>query len=361
MISPLANNKDIGFVLHTSDDLPGYIKNDATRLRQILINLLNNSVKFTSQGEITLEVTLCDSNLQFAVTDTGSGIPRDKLDTIFQPFGRLESHHTIEGTGLGLSITQRIVNKLGGHISVTSQEGVGSCFTVSLPCEEAEAIEEQSESSEFHLVPLTMEEPPTILVVDDRESNRDVMAQWLALGGFQSLTAENGQVALDTLKDHHVDLILADLRMPVMTGFELIEVLKSDEQLKHIPTVAVSASVFPEQIRKVLASGFQSFLPKPCNLNRLFETLYTMLNIHPGESSLQPENKAKETHKAATPLPESERQMIMEMLDLGDVEGLQSYIIKLRANPDFCGIALRLSNCLDEFDMEGFRNILQEQ
>ncbi|MCL6271089.1 PAS domain-containing protein [Sansalvadorimonas sp. 2012CJ34-2] len=362
VISPLASGKDLVFALHTTDDLPGYIKNDATRLRQILINLLNNAVKFTRQGEITLNVSLVDGHLHFTVRDTGAGIPREKLDSIFRPFERLEQHHAVEGTGLGLSITQRIVSKLGGQVTATSHEGEGSCFTVILPCEEAESIEEQSETREFQLIPLQLENPPTVLVIDDRESNRDVMTQWLTLGGFKTLSAQNGKLALEVLHENKVDMILADLRMPVMNGYEFIEALKADNPLKDIPAVAVSASVFPEQVRKVLSSGFKAFLAKPCNLSRLFETIYTLLNVHPEKpQEVQPDQQSDSPPVKETPLPESERQIIMEMLDLGDVEGLQSYVLKLRANKEFCGIALRLANCLDEFDMEGFRAILQEQ
>ncbi len=361
VVSPLANSKGLEFALHTTADLPGYIKGDATRLRQILINLLNNAVKFTSQGRVVLDVTMNDGQLQFSVTDTGCGIPREQLDSIFKPFERLNAHHAIEGTGLGLSIIQRIVDRLEGTVTAESQEGKGSCFTVRIPFEEAELVEEISEPTDFTLQPLNLESPPRLLVVDDRESNRDVMSQWLTLGGFAVETANNGQEALDTLRTKPFAAVLSDLRMPVMSGFELIEAIQSDEQLKSIATVAVSASVFPEQVRRVLASGFQAFLPKPCSLPKLFDTLYTLLDIQPQEQAAAQKQQTAATAVKAAPLPESERQIIADMLDLGDVEGLQQYVLKLRKTPEFTDIALRLSERLEEFDMEGFRSVLQEQ
>ncbi len=274
VIAPLARSKGLSFALHTSNDLPGYIMGDATRLRQILINLMSNALKYTCHGGFSLDVSTTDCNLLFSVSDTGSGIPQDKVNSIFRPFIRLDNHTSIEGTGLGLSICQRIVERLGGELSVTSQEGTGSCFTVTLPYVEADAIEHRSEPLEFELKPINQDDAPSILVVDDRQSNRDVMEQWLLLGGFKVCKAENGQVALNIVRKRDIDLILSDLRMPVMDGMQLIKELKGDPKLRNIPAVAISASVFPEQARKTLTSGFQAFLPKPCKIERLFDTIY---------------------------------------------------------------------------------------
>ncbi|WP_281647491.1 PAS domain-containing protein [Parendozoicomonas sp. Alg238-R29] len=360
VISPLADNKGLEFRLDTSENLPGYIKGDATRLRQILINLLNNAVKFTPKGEVSLHVSITGEQIKLCIKDTGCGIPQSRIDKIFQPFERMDVHHAVEGTGLGLAITRRIVEALDGTITLKSKEGTGSCFTVLLPCEEAESIEESAETSDFELQKLNVDSPPQLLVVDDRESNRDVMKQWLELGGFDISLAANGQEALDHLRSQPCDLVLADLRMPVMSGVEMMEIIRSDERLKSIPCIAVSASVFPEQVRKVLLAGFRTFLPKPCNLGTLFSTVYEVLDLKPEVNGKKEEAPENDQQEKAIPFPETERETILDMLDMGDIEGLQEHIHSLRDTPGLRIVAEKLSHCLDELDMEGFRQILRD-
>ena len=358
VITPLADSKGLTFNLNTSDDLPGYIKGDATRLRQILINLLNNAVKFTDEGDVSLKASIKNDIMRFDIQDTGCGIPQSRIDKVFQPFERMDVHHSVEGTGLGLAITRRIVEALEGTVTLESTEGVGSCFTIELPCEEAEAIEESPEDSDFQLKKLNITPVPKLLVVDDRESNRDVLKQWLTLGGFEVAVAINGQEALDHLRNHPCDLVLSDLRMPIMGGLEMMKIIKEDNALKDIPCVAVSASVFPEQVRKILLSGFREFLPKPCTLGKLFTCVYNILNLQPGATQEAPEIQSKED--TAVPFPEQERTTILDMLDMGDIEGLQDHIHQLRNTQGLQATAQKLSQCLDELDMEGFRKVLHE-
>ena len=358
VITPLADSKGLMFHLNTTDDLPGYIKSDATRLRQVLINLLNNAVKFTSDGEVSLNCSIKGDTLRFDIHDTGCGIPHSRIDKIFQPFERMDMHHAVEGTGLGLAITRRIIEALEGSVTLKSTEGVGSCFSIQLPCEEAQAIQDANNETDFQLRKLTVSPPPRLLVVDDRESNRDVMKQWLSLGGFDVVLAANGQDALDQLQKQPFDLVLSDLRMPVMDGMTMMAIIKEDEILKNIPCIAISASVFPEQVRKVLLSGFREFLPKPCNLNRLFATIYDILNLQ-SEAVGGEEPKAKEARQElSAPFPEQERTAILDMLDMGDIEGLQDHIHHLKGAPGLQATAHKLSQCLDELDMEGFRRVL---
>ncbi|MTI13655.1 hybrid sensor histidine kinase/response regulator [Sansalvadorimonas verongulae] len=360
VITPLADSKGLLFRLNTSDDLPGYIKGDATRMRQVLINLLNNAVKFTSDGEVSLKCSMEGEMLRFDIHDTGCGIPQSRIDKIFHPFERMDVHHAVEGTGLGLAITHRIVEALEGTVKLQSTEGVGSCFTIRLPCEEAEAIQEADDKTEFQLRKLTLDPPPELLVVDDRESNRDVMKQWLTLGGFNVVLAANGQEALDQLRKRPCDMVLSDLRMPVMDGMAMIDIIKNDDLLKQIPCVAISASVFPEQIRKVLISGFRAFLPKPCNLNKLFTTIYEILDLNSEAVTKEDKKTTKAREEYRTPFPEQERTTILEMLDMGDIEGLKEHIQQLKNTSGLQAAAHDLSQCLDELDMERFRKVLYE-
>ncbi len=360
VVAPLADNKDLLFQQHIGNDLPGYIKGDATRLRQILINLLNNAVKFTKKGEVNLSVTLEDNDLLFKIQDTGSGIPEDRLKNIFQPFERLKTHSSEEGTGLGLAITQRIVEVLQGTITLESSEHEGSCFTVRLPCEEADAMEEQPDTSEFNLQKINITPPPAILVVDDRESNRDVMQQWLTLGGFTIVTAANGQEGLDKLRQQPFSMVLSDLRMPVMSGQQMMAAIKNDTELQPIPVVAISASVFPEHIRKVLKEGFKAFLPKPCELRKLFNTIYDILDLHPESAIKTPKNEASATVAPVANIPDEIRKEVLAMLDMGDIEGLHQKIQSLYHQPGLEAHARKLDEALDDFDMDGFRRLLQD-
>ncbi len=362
VVAPLANSKGLRFQLNTDENTPAYILSDATRLRQVLINLLNNAVKFTDKGGIELKVSIEGEQLTFTVSDTGSGIPANQQAAIFQPFERQDDHKALEGTGLGLAICRHIMDALEGSLTMTSQEGVGSTFTMTLPFQEASAIDDHADTAHFKIQPLKQDPPPSILVVDDRASNRDILKQWLNHSGFHVETAENGQQALELLKrsqQHPFDLLLVDLRMPVMGGMELVAVMQKDDTLHKIPCVAISASVFPAQTRKVLMAGFCAFLPKPCSLSALFETVYEQLGITQenqpdvSEPSLQPETRQQA-------LPAAERDKMLEMIDMGDIEGLMEWIQTLGETPELHNITTQLSHCLEDLDMENFRRLLQD-
>ncbi|MBI3144949.1 MAG: response regulator, partial [Pseudogulbenkiania sp.] len=241
-----AEQKNLSFQCETPPDLPCTVLFDEKRLRQVLLNLLGNAVKFTDRGQVCLQVShAADSEgrirLHFAVQDTGVGMDQDQLETIFRPFEQVgEAQRRLGGTGLGLSISRQLVKLMNSDIHVSSQAGVGSrfCFELSVP-----------------LVPRDMEPTPaaqgvigyrgparTVLVVDDVQANRRVLAEMLELVGFTTAVAQNGREGILQAQALQPDLILMDIVMPVMGGIEATRRLRQRRELQHIPIIVVSAS-----------------------------------------------------------------------------------------------------------------------
>lgn len=293
-----AEQKGIEFVYLPDANLPEGIKADAKRLRQVLINLLGNAVKFTEQGKVKLIVKQIDNSLPdrktetgdyqslsttkliFQVNDTGIGISPDSLGKIFLPFEQVgdEKRHA-EGTGLGLAISNNIVNLMGSQIQVTSQLGVGSTFFF-----EAEfplAIEWQHSAMTSTGQELVGYEgkAQTILVVDDKWENRSVVVNLLEPLSFTVLEAENGEDGLNKLTQVKPDLIITDLLMPVMDGYALLQQIRQSEIFKSIPVIVSSASVSTMDQQQSLDAGGDAFLAKPVEAEELFKLLHKHLQI----------------------------------------------------------------------------------
>ncbi|WP_461535607.1 PAS domain-containing protein [Spongorhabdus nitratireducens] len=364
IISPLAESKGLVFNVDIDEELPAYILTDGSRLRQILINILNNSVKFTDRGSVSLKVHTEGDNLILNVSDTGPGMSQEDLERIFEPFTRLNQSRHKEGTGLGLTITQRLTRALGGKLSADSKLGKGSVFTVNLPFEETAAVEENEDNSGFELHPLPPDVHAHILIVDDKAYNRDVVKQWLIKAHFEISEAENGQEALDVLRQTDVSLVLMDLRMPVMSGYQCAQQIREDPKLQHLPLVALSASVFPGDVKKVLMSGFDAYLAKPCNLNQLFNKIYELLGLQsdhyvtnkraPSSTSQSTSSHSSHNRVQQKSLPQSDIEHMEELSALGDIEGLNNLLNKLSIRPEYSHQVTQLQHCLQQLDMDAF-------
>jgi signal transduction histidine kinase/CheY-like chemotaxis protein len=301
-----AEQKGIKFVYLPDAQLPQGIQADEKRLRQVLINLLGNAIKFTEQGEVAFIVEAINQHLlgaegvdlaassgevqqktkqtthtiRFTVKDTGVGMSPNQLENIFLPFEQIgQDDKKSEGTGLGLAISQRIVEIMESSIEVESQLGRGSTFwfeTEMLEPEDWSGIGEVSKASKI----IGYEgNPLKILLIDDRWENRSVLVNLLEAIGFETLEAANGQEGLAKLKETHLDLIITDLSMPVMDGYELLEQLQRSPQFKDIPVIASSAHAFEADQNKSLEAGAKAFLPKPVESDRLLEVLCLCLNL----------------------------------------------------------------------------------
>jgi CheY-like chemotaxis protein len=289
IIRPRAESKGLLFRVDVSPLLPEVICTDERKLRQVLINLLGNAVKFTRRGWIKLEVTPEKNGSErvlFSVTDTGAGIDSGRLNDIFDPFKQTKAGMREEGTGLGLSISQRLVQALGGKLAVESTVGEGSRFFFSIPLVEGEekAAESDGEEDATSLAPrkrfvLADDVHPNVLVVDDRKTNRDILVKMLQSAGFYTLEARNGSEALDMLRRLGADLVLMDVRMPVMDGMEATRRIRADEKLSKLKVIAVTASVFRDTRDQIMAAGFDDMLGKPLRSEELFAHIERHLGV----------------------------------------------------------------------------------
>jgi PAS domain S-box-containing protein len=282
IFNPTATAKNLILRSTIEDTLPQSIYIDEIRLRQILFNVVGNALKFTEKGEIQISIrahSYFTNNeekiwLEISVEDTGIGIDRHQQQSIFEAFVQSvgQSNRKYGGTGLGLAITQRLINMMGGMVTVQSELGIGSIFTFVFPTvspaiELTQIVTESSQDDH-----LNQFQPSTILVVDDVDSNRELIKGYFDKTHHLVLLAEDGQQAIDLAQLHHLDLILLDLKMPYIDGKETAKYLKQDEQTQGIPIVIITASSQPQE-QYELEQICQGFLSKPVSRIQLVTEL----------------------------------------------------------------------------------------
>lgn len=287
-----AEQKGHEFLYQPSTRLPEQVMADEKFLSQVLINLLGNAIKFTDTGSVSLKIdvvasTETQADLMFQVVDTGVGIAEENIDKLFEAFEQVgDASKQSEGTGLGLAISQRIVQLMGGTIQVKSQLGSGSefYFTVTFPLTQNDILLPHRQPDQ-HIIGYTpgltqtQERYYTILVVDDRWENRTVVVNLLEPLGFKVIEAEHGQEGLDKLQLLHPDLMITDLVMPGMDGYELLQQIRSDEDLKSQKVIISSASVSAKDQQTALEYGADDFLAKPIDAQLLFQMVSKYLNL----------------------------------------------------------------------------------
>jgi CheY-like chemotaxis protein len=271
-----ASRSNLIFIHEVHGDLPEWIETDPLRLRQVLYNLLGNAMKFTVQGEVGLRVYVTSDLLRFEVKDTGRGIPREDVASIFKPFHQAANNQLIgQGVGLGLHISKQIVDLLGGKISVVSEADHGSTFTFEIPRRDAEPVSPTVTSPQIVGYEGRRRK---ILIVDDEALNRSFLRELLAIVGFESVEASCPAEALSLLDDSF-DAMISDIRMPGYDGHTFCQNLRSSAETKDLVVIASSASVFADDQRLARASGFTDFLPKPVLEQELFQILGRHLEI----------------------------------------------------------------------------------
>ncbi len=285
--------KGLRFILEISSETPAGIFIDDSRLRQILLNLIGNSVKFTESGSISLKVksgnprTIDSSNgkkeecidLFIEVTDTGIGISKETQEEIFNPFvqGHRQNAKRYGGTGLGLAITQRLAHLMNGTIELDSRMNEGSSFKIMIPeVPYLRNFENNPEAVQLNPSDIVFEKA-TIIIADDVEQNRKFLIDALRKSNIEIVEAEDGQQALLLAEKIVPDLIITDIGMPVLDGFDLLERLKSNKLLKNIPVIAYSALVMKGQKDRVRESDFAGLLIKPVQINKLYHELMNIL------------------------------------------------------------------------------------
>jgi len=285
-----AKQKGLTLSLYFDSQIPAILIGDSLRLRQVLSNLVGNGIKFTSHGEVTIRVTMEEGHenkvkIRFLVTDTGIGISKDKLDKLFKRFSQVDESNTRQfgGTGLGLAISQKLVEIMGGKISVESQDGIGSqfFFTASFKVQEEEQclVADASNPKEFNS--LEKLQTQSILLVEDDIVSRKIVTHFLMKHGFKVIAVENGKEAVTILQKENFDLILMDINMPYLDGYSVTAILRSNQENMNYstPIIAMTAYALKGDREKCLEAGIDDYLSKPINLNEFLEMVQRYVGV----------------------------------------------------------------------------------
>jgi signal transduction histidine kinase/DNA-binding response OmpR family regulator len=384
-----AEQKEINFSYLPLNNLPTAIHADEKRLRQVLINLLGNAIKFTDTGGVTFKVGVIDNGsspmansqqllainnqqlaihkIRFQIEDTGVGITPEQLTKIFLPFEQVgDSSRKAEGTGLGLAISRKIVEMMGGKIFVESTYGQGSkfWFEVDLP-QATNWIEFQQSKSETNIIGYTGEQKK-ILIVDDRWENCSVIINLLKPMGFEMMEARHGQEGLEKAKEFQPDLIITDLLMPVMDGYEMTQTLRKLKQFQDTVIIASSASVFSIDRQKSREAGCNDFLPKPVQAQELLEQLQRYLGLEwisetPDNDELNAQTQDSSTQGGEMDIPPPEELSALYQAAKG------GYIVRIeqeahrikQLNPKYTAFANSVLKLAEEFDDEAIANLVK--
>jgi len=364
-----ATQSGLMFTYQTATRLPAFVLVDGRKLRQILLNLLGNAVKFTDHGSVCLRVAAVRvgrgrAKLKLDVEDTGIGIASADLETIFDPFHQVRpADRAIEGTGLGLAISRKLTALLGGTLSVRSERGKGSTFTVEIEVEEVGA---QRDEASGHTAPVTGYEGPRkrILIVDDKADNRQILARLLKSIGFEIDTADNGAEAIELAQRLRPDLIFMDLVMPIKDGFAAIrEIRELQVPAARVPIVAVSASAFENTRVQSVAAGCDDFITKPVRLDHVIDIVGRLLGLawrRAEEGSTQVSAARPRPDFSSLALPQPLARELYELALSGDVQKLSSRLKESRQGDQATIDTVdALASLVDDYDTRGLRAALR--
>ncbi|BAQ64081.1 ATP-binding protein [Geminocystis sp. NIES-3709] len=286
MLHLKAVNQGLELRFHRTNDIPRYINTDSIKLRQVLLNLLGNALKFTQEGEVVLTINAQENKntenytLSFTIRDTGVGIAQDDLGKLFEAFSQTQSgQQAQEGTGLGLVISRQYIQLMGGDITVESELGKGTTFKFFIQVQLGKETNINNIETK-HILALAPNQPTyKLLVVDDKEINRQLLIKLLAPLGFKIKEANDGKNAIEIWEAWQPHLIFMDMRMPVMDGYEATKYIKSHVKGSATAIVALTASVLEEEKAILLSAGCDDFLRKPFRENTIFETLTKHLGV----------------------------------------------------------------------------------
>ncbi len=361
-----AETKEINFYYLPDPALPMGVIADEKRLRQVLINLVGNAVKFTDRGHVTLEIKVLNQQektviIRFSISDTGIGMTPEQMEKIFLPFEQVGSaSKRAEGTGLGLTICTKIIEMMDSKIQVKSNLGQGSTFwfDIKVPISD-EWISAASYSSRGKIIGHSGQERK-LLIVDDKEVNREVLVEILTPLGFAIAEAENGAEGLAKASSFEPDLIITDIAMPVMDGYEFARQIRQSYSEK-IPMIACSASVSSSDQSLAIAAGCNNFLPKPVDLEQLFITLQKYLELEwvyqESENLTDPQKSSQQEFIFP---PAAELEQIYEASRIGDIDIVINEATRLeQLNPKYKSFVAHLIQLADEFNDAGIIKVLE--
>ncbi len=359
MLKFKANAKGLQLEFQLAANLPQYVYSDESKLRQVLLNLLGNAIKFTPQGKVTLQVNnishqkSSDLLLSFSVADTGLGIAPEELNKLFDPFVQTETgRKSMEGTGLGVSISKQFVSLLGGELKVSSVVGEGSTFSFEIPVQEVPETEVETTESK-RVIGLAPGQPQyRILVVEDVSENLQLIVEILKPLGFQLRKAKNGQEGVNLWQIWQPQLILMDMEMPIMNGYEATKDIKNTPTDKETIIIALTASAFEEQRAEILAAGCDDFLRKPFRESLLLEKISHHLGVRYiyAETNQQSSPTQNLTPEALQVMPQQWREELRLAALSMDEEQLWQLIKKIP--PSEANLVESLTELINNFRLD---------
>ncbi len=358
-----AQAKGLVFVSEWLSELPVMVRSDERRLRQVLMNLLDNAIKYTKEGGVTLKVGQHGSHLRFLVEDTGIGIQPEHLKAIFNIFHQIRSNTVFEeGTGLGLAICKRLVTLMGGSLKVDSTPGRGSRFWFDLDLPAVTTSEARQEPRKRNVIAVKGDKR-TVLIADDRIDNRDLLRDMLVPLSFKVYEADDGQSCLNQTIALHPDVLLVDLRMPIMRGEEVIQRLRATKEFRDLVIIAISASAFEHDRERCIAAGADDFLPKPFRLSTLLDLLSCHLELELVYEQQELEIK-KIKHGPSGEfepviLPTDHWNTLAEFARRGDIKNLRAYADQIaRLDGRYTTFAEELRTLAERFQVKKIRQML---
>ena len=343
-------------------DIP--VLGDEGKLRQVLINLVGNAVKFTGKGEVALSVGASgDDRYRFQVSDTGAGIPKDRQTEIFEPFQQEEEGRRVGGTGLGLAISQRHIRLMGGEIELESNPGEGARFRFTLALPPGIEPDIRESATDWSCVQRLADGCSVrALVVDDVEANRDIFSQMLTRIGVTVRTAENGLQALELIRQEMPDIVFLDIRMPVMDGLEMLRHLIRDYGWDSVKVIAATASVFTHHRQRYIKAGFDGFLDKPLRMEQVYACLADHLKVEYqfAEKQEVPETAVASDWMHAT-IPQGLHHELVAAVQAHSITDLRKHLDGLAdLGVEAQGLAAHLRELARRYDMEGIQAVLKD-
>ncbi|HAX77986.1 MAG TPA: hypothetical protein DCY88_19740 [Cyanobacteria bacterium UBA11372] len=381
-----AEQKNLAFIYQSDGQLPIGVCVDEKRLRQVLINLLGNAIKFTEKGGVTFKIEvmgnenenelnqlpitnyqLSITKIRFQIEDTGVGMTPEQIEKIFLPFEQVgDSKKQSEGTGLGLAISQKIVSLMGSNLEVQSHPGKGSIFSFDLDMPVALNWRENSRVAQPGTIIGFEGTKRKILIVDDRWENRWILVNLLEPIGFELEEAKNGVEGLEKAIAFQPNLIITDLVMPVMDGFEMLRQLRQLPQLKDVVAIASSASVFDTDQHKSLDAGADEFLPKPLQAEKLLEMLRSHMKltwIYEARETLTKIVSAPAVTLSSEDIIPPSADILMQLYELakkGDIDEIVEAASQLKqSQPESIAFVQKLVELAESFQVKQIQNFIK--
>jgi len=365
MFSVRCEKKALNFELEILDDLPEYVEVDIGKLRQILINLIGNSVKFTKDGGVAILAGIEGDKLRFAVTDTGCGIESADLERILEPFVQSSAGEHEGGTGLGLAISSRYIKMMGGELSIKSEIGKGSTFSFTIAYRKSDRVPQEGQGASSALS-VVNGESPRVLIVDDKVLNRDILRQMLEKSGFTVSEAADGREAVEKNRLGKPDIIFMDIRMPVMDGYEAVAAIRAEVGGRSPVIFALTASAFIHDEQKIMSSGFDGYLAKPFKISSLYALIEAKTGITfslsgaeaapaSGESAVEIDFAA-----ASAAFTEGIRSSLRDALDINDFSAVRTALEAIPPDSPGATAVEALRRAAARFDDREARRILDE-